>query len=165
VKRPLILLAILGSMFGLALLVARPSREPPAATPYVGKRGASRATSSGLGVSLRRGADVQALAPGTPVRAGDVLRFKVRAESPQYLMVRLRDGAGAPVTIFPAAAAPMAVRVQPGEQLPVEPVVSAGAGKVVVSAVFADAPFAVEGAPPPDAQVIDFVIEKELTQE
>jgi hypothetical protein len=164
VKRPLFLVAILAAIVGLAFLVARPSAEPPAATPYVGQRGASRATASGLGVSLRRDGEVDArpLAPGTPVRAGDVLRFSVRAERPRYLLVRLRDGAAAAATIFPAAAGATAAElVRPGETLPVAPVVAPGAGKVVVTAVFADHAFALDGARGGDTEEIDLVMEKE----
>jgi len=104
VRRALILVAILAAISGLAFLVARPAAEPPAATPYVGKRGASRVKASGLGVSLLRAGEITALAPGTPVRAGDVLRFSVRAEQPRYLLVRMRDGASAATTIFPPGA-------------------------------------------------------------
>ena len=154
-------MAIIAALFGLALLVARPSAEPPAATPYVGKRGASRANASGLGVSLRRAGevDVRPLAPGTAVRGGDTLRFTVRAEAARYLLVRLRDGEAAPTTIFPASGD--AARVQPGEALPVTPVLAPGAGKVVVTAVFADHPFALEGARAADTEVVDLVMEKE----
>jgi hypothetical protein len=163
VKRALGLVAILAALFGLALLVARPSAEPPAATPYVGERGASRSRASGLGVSVRRAGDVDVrpLAPGTPVHAGDVLRFSVRAEKPRYLLVRLRDGAGAPTTIFPTAPGALAVLVQPGEALPVTPVLAAGAGKVVVTAVFADHAFSVDDARAGEAEEIDLVMEKE----
>jgi hypothetical protein len=161
VKRPVILVAILAAISGLAFLVARPGAEPPAATPYVGKRGASRANASGLGISLRRGGEVTALAPGTPVRVGDVVRFSVRAESPRYLLVRLRDGAAAATTIFPPAGAAAAVLVQPGEALPIEPVLAPGAGKVVVTAVFADHAFSLDGARGADTEEIDLVMEKE----
>lgn len=155
-------MAILAAIGGLAFLVARPSAEPPAATPYVGKRGASRANASGLAVSIRRAGEVdgQPLAPGTPVHAGEVLRFRVRAEHPRFLLVRLRDGGAAPETVFPAGAAPAAL-VQPGEALPVAPVLGPGAGKVVVTAVFADHAFSVDGARAGDTEEIDLVMEKE----
>jgi hypothetical protein len=163
VKRALALVAILAAICGLAFLVARPSAEPPAATPYVGERGASRAKASGLAIFFRRGAEVDArpLAPGTPVRAGDALRFSVRAERPRYLLVRLRDGADAPTTIFPPAGAAAAALVRPGEPLPVTPVLTPGTGKVVVTAVFADHPFSLDAAGGGDTEVIDLVMEKE----
>jgi hypothetical protein len=163
VKRTLVLVAILAAIVGLAFLVARPSAEPPAATPYVGTRGASRANASGLAVSIRRAGDVDAqpLAPGTPVHGGELLRFRVRAEHARYLLVRLRDGAGAPGTIFPPAGATGAAElVQPGEALPVAPVLGPGGGKVVVTAVFADHPFTAD-ARGGDVEEIDLVMEKE----
>src|SRR5262245_3532571 len=117
--RTLVLIGVLGAIVGLAFLVARPSKEPPAATPYVGVRGASRAKASGLAFTLwRLGEPPRPLAPGTSVRPGDVLRFTVRAEHPRYLIVRLRDGAGSARTVFPAAGADAAL-VQPGERLSV----------------------------------------------
>ncbi|HTA19732.1 MAG TPA: hypothetical protein VK989_10595, partial [Polyangia bacterium] len=121
-KRAFLLVAILGALWGLAMLVGRANTAGPVVSPYVGQKGASRATASGLGVSLRRGADVGPLAPGTPVRAGDALHFKVRAEGPRYLIVRMRDGAADATTIFPAGATQAAL-VQPGEALPVAPVI------------------------------------------
>jgi hypothetical protein len=145
-------------MVGLALLVARPSVEPPAATPYAGARGASRAQSAGLEIFYRRGAEVQPVAPGTALRAGDVLRLVVRAERPRYLVVQLRDGAAPTTTVFPASGD--AVRVQPGERLPVAPIVGGGGGKAVLSARFADHPFAADAPPDPDTEVVGLVMEK-----
>jgi hypothetical protein len=161
-KRLLILAAILVAIGGLAFLVARPSAEPPAATPYMGLRGASRANASGLSVSVRRAGelDAQPLVPGTRVRAGEVLRFRVRAEHSRYLLVRLREGADAATTIFPSGVPGAAALVQPGETLPVARVLGPGAGKVIVTAVFADHPFTVE-ARGADAEEIDLVMEKE----
>jgi hypothetical protein len=159
-KRPLILVGVLGAIVGLAFLVARPSADPPAATPYQGVRGASRAKASGLGISLRRGAEVSALAPGTPVRAGDTLRFVVKAERPRHLMVRLRDGQTPAATIFPEGSAASAP-VKPGETLPVSPTLGSAPGKVVVTAIFADHPFELDGARGADTEEIDLVMEKE----
>jgi hypothetical protein len=165
-KRPLILLGVLGFVTGLAFLVARPSREPPAATPYVGVRGASRAKASGLGVAVERsGGPSVPLAPGTPVTAGDRLRFTVRAEHARHLLVRLRDGDAATQTIstlFPAADARASAPVQPGETLPARPVVGPGVGKVVVTAIFADHPFSLDEAGQGDTEAIDLVIEKQV---
>jgi hypothetical protein len=159
-KRAFLLVAILAILGGLAMLVGRANTAGPVVSPYVGQKGASRANVSGLGVSLRRGADVRPLAPGTPVRAGDALHFTVRAEGPRYLIVRMRDGAADATTIFPAGASQAAL-VQPGAALPVTPTIAAGAGKVVVTAVFADHAFALDGARGDDTEVVDFVIEKE----
>lgn len=160
-RKALILVAILGALWGLALVVGRTGTAPPVVTPYVGKRGASRATASGLGVSLLRDGEVRPLAPGTPVRVGDALRFVVRAESARYLIVRMRDGVSAATTIFPAAGASTAALVQPGEALPIAPTLAAGTGKVVVTAVFADHAFTLDGARGEDTEEIDLVMEKE----
>jgi hypothetical protein len=160
-KRALILVGALAFATGLAFLVARPSAEPPAATPYAGARGASRGKASGLGISLRRDGEVRPLAPGTPVHAGDAFHFVVRAERPRHLMVRMRDGAAPAATIFPAAGARQSALVAPGEALPVAPPLVAGLGKVIVTAIFADHPFALEGARDADTEEIDLVMEKE----
>jgi hypothetical protein len=162
-KRALALVAILAAIGGLAFLVARPSREPSAATPYVGERGASRTRASGLAVSLRRAGEVDArpLAPGTAVHGGEVLRFAVRAEQPRYLLVRVRDD-GAASTIFPVAGA-VAARVEPGEMLPAGVPVAPGPGKILVTAFFADHPFVLSEAPPADAEEVALVIEKEAS--
>jgi hypothetical protein len=74
---------------GLAFLVARPRAEPPAATPYAGARGASRAHASGLEVRAVRGGELHVIQPGTPLQAGDTLRFVVRGERPRYVVVRV----------------------------------------------------------------------------
>jgi hypothetical protein len=159
-KRTLILIGVLAFVVGLAFLVARPSREPVAATPYAGVRGASRAKSSGLALSLWRGGEKLALSPGTLAHEGDVLRFTVRAERPRHLIVRLRDGAAPPTTIFPAGGAASAP-VEPKQTLPIAPALGPGAGKVVVTAVFADQPFTLDAARGEDSEEIDVVIEKE----
>jgi hypothetical protein len=155
-----LLVAILAILGGLAMLVGRANTAGPVVSPYVGQKGASRANRSGLGVSLRRDADVRPLAPGTPVRAGDALHFTVRAEGPRYLIVRMRDGAAEATTIFPAGATQAAL-VQPGETLPVSSTMAPGTGKVVVTAVFADHTFTLDGARGDDTEVIDLVMEKE----
>jgi hypothetical protein len=163
-RRPLILIGALAFIVGLAFLVARPSREPPAATPYLGERGASRVKASGLGVALVRAGQTKALAPGTPLAAGDRLRFTVRAEHARHLLVRLRDGGGPVTTVFPPDDARASAPVQPGDALPAPPVIAAGPGKVVVTAIFADHPFTLEDAErnaANDVETIDLVMEKE----
>ena len=148
----------LALVVGLAFLVARPHREAPAESPYAGARGASRAQAAGLQILVRRGGELRALQPGTPLHAGDVLRFVVRGERNRYVVVRMRDAGGAPTTLFPAAA--QAVSVSPGAALPVAPTIGPEAGKVVLTALFADRPFPVEAAPGPDTEVISLVLEK-----
>jgi hypothetical protein len=163
-RRPLILVGVLAAIVGLAFLVARPSKEPPAATPYVGDRGASRAKASGLGLALVRGGEITPLAPGTPVAAGDVLRFTVRAEHARHLLVLLRDGDAAATVVFPVGGGRAASSVQPGEILPTAPPLSPARGKVVVTAVFADHPFSLDDlggdGTHGDLEEIDVVMEK-----
>jgi hypothetical protein len=105
--------------------------------------------------------DAHPLAPGTAVHAGEVLRFHVRAEHPRYLLVRWRDGAGAATTIFPAAGGGEAALVQPGEPLPIAPVLGPGAGMVIVTAIFSDHPFSIDHARGGDLEEMDLVMEEE----
>jgi hypothetical protein len=162
-KRALVLTGALLFVAGLAFLVARPSVEPPAATPYDGVRGASRAKASGLGISFLRGGELRALAPGTPVREGDVLRFAVRAERPRHLLVLLREGQAPAAPIFPAPGTGEAASgpVEPGQKLPIAPVLGPGTGKVIVTAIFADHPFPLSEARGEGNEEIDLVMEKE----
>jgi len=160
VKRTLILIAVLGAIAGLAFLVARPSREPPAATPYVGERGASRSKASGLAVAVGRGTDRIPIAPGTPVRPGDVLHLAVRIEHPRYLLVLMRDAGSAATIVFPVGGARDAQLVRPGEALPVSPVIGPASGKVYLTAMFADQAFAF-GSHEARIETIDLVMEKE----
>ena len=83
----------------------------------------------------------------------------MRAEQPRYLLVRMRDGAAAATTIFPPGGS-VATQVLPGQALPSPPAIAPGAGKVVVTAVFADHAFSLTalGA---DTEEIDLVMEKE----
>jgi hypothetical protein len=113
-----------------------------------------------LEILYRRGAEAQVLRPGTPLRAGDVLRLVMRGERPRYLVVQLRDGGDATATIFPSG--PEAVLVRPGQTLPVAPVLGPATQNAVVSALFADHPFpSAPGADiGPDVEVASAVIEK-----
>ena len=159
-RRALILIAILAGSYGLAVLVARPHVPDPATNPYMGKRGASLSKSAGLVIRYRRGAEVRAVDRQTLLRAGDVLDFKVRADGPTQLEVRFKDGASPPQTIFPAAGATTPA-VNAGDTLPVTPVIGAGPGKVVVTAIFSDAPQPVGTPVGPDSRPITVVISKE----
>jgi hypothetical protein len=161
VKRALILIGALAFILGLAMLIVRPSAPPPATQPYARAKGASLVTTSGLALSFRRDGEVHALEPGTPLHAGDVLRFKVRAERARQLVVRMRDGDAAATTVFPAGGAKDAVLVQPGDVLPFEPVIAPGAGKVVVTAIFSDHAFSLDGPRASDVEEIDVVTEKQ----
>jgi hypothetical protein len=126
--------------------------------PYVGPRGGERGKEAGLAIFFRRAGEERPLQPGTPLAAGDVLRFAVRGERPRYLVVRLRDAGGAAATVFPSGGT--AARVAPGDTLPVAPVIGPGGGKVVVTALFSDRMFPVEAPPGPDDEVVNVVVPK-----
>jgi hypothetical protein len=159
-KRPLILAGALAFLIGLAFLVARPSVPDPTTNPYAGQRGGALDKSAGLLIRYRRGDEVHAVDPQTVLRAGDVLDLKVRGEQVRYLEVRLRDGATAPRTIFPADA-PIMQRVSPGNTLPVAVAVGPGGGKLVLTALFSDEPRPVGAPPDPDAQTFTAIVAKE----
>jgi hypothetical protein len=138
-------------MIGLAFLVARVRPGPPPPTEVGGR-------ASGLSVVYLRAGEIRRASPDSTLAPGDVLRFSMRADRPRYLEVRLRAaGAAAVRTIFPDG--PQAQLVRPGETLPVEAVVGAGAGKTMVTAIFADHPFAAGGAPPDDGEVVTVGLE------
>jgi hypothetical protein len=160
-RRPLILVGALALLTGLAFLVARPSVPDPTTNPYAGKRGGSLDKSAGLLIRYRRGDEVRSVEPQTVLRAGDVLDFKVRGEEASYLEVRLRDGAGAIQTIYPTGGAPLTNKVSPGDSLPAAPVVAPGGGKLVLTALFSEAPRPVGAAPDPDTLTITAVVAKE----
>ncbi len=159
-RRPLILAGALAFLIGLAFLVARPSVPDPTTNPYAGKRGGSLAKSAGLLIRYRRGEEVRSVEPQTVLRAGDGLEFKVRGEQAAYLELRLRDGAAAAKTIFPADA-PTTPQVSPGDTLPVAPAVGPGGGKLVLTALFSDRPRPVGAPPDPDTLLVTAVVAKE----
>ena len=160
-RRALALTAIIALTYGFASLVARPHVPDPATNPYAGKRGGSLAKSAGLQIRARRGDELLNVEPQTILRAGDQLIFDVRGERPCYVEVRLRDGTGAPETAFPAAGAVAAAQVSPGDRLPVAHLVTAGGGKLVVTALFSDRPRPIGAPPDPDTLVTTAIVEKD----
>ncbi len=159
--RALALVGILGACYGLALLVARPHVPDPATNPYTGRRGASLAKSAGLIIRYRRAEEVRAVNPQTTLRAGDVLDFKVRGEGPTYLEIRFKDGTSPPQTIFPAGATPTTPQVAPGDTLGITAPVGDSHGKVVVTALFSDAPRPVGASADPETRAITALISKD----
>jgi hypothetical protein len=160
-RRALALVGILAGAYGLAVLVARPHVPDPATNPYTGKRGGSLSKSAGIEMHFRRGDELRAVEPQTVLRAGDGLELKITGERPRYVEVRMRDGAAAPLTIFPAGGATETPLVAPGEKLPVSPVLGPGAGKVVVTALFSDHPRPVGLPADRDTQAVTAVVAKE----
>jgi len=159
-KRALILTAILAALVGLAFLVARPHVPDPAAEPYAGVRGASRAKAAGLEVHFKRDGVEAGVEPATVLHAGDTLRFVVRGERARHIEVRLRDGEGAAATVFPAGAGETPL-VQPREALPIRPVVAVGGARVVVTALFSDRARPVGADADADTEVVTLAIAKE----
>ena len=159
-RRALGLTAIIAVTYGFAVLVARPHVPDPTTNPYVGQRGGSLAKTAGLQIRARRGDELLNVAPQTVLRAGDQLVFDVRGEHACFLEVRLRDGAGAPQTIFPSGRS-TTPEVTPGERLPAAHLVTAGGGKLVVTALFSARPLPVGAPPASDTLVTTAVVEKE----
>jgi hypothetical protein len=158
--RALLLIGIVGAVYGLALLVARPHVPDPTTNPYAGRRGGSLARSAGLLIRYRRGDEVRAADPQTALRAGDVLDFTVRADGPIHLEVRFKDGSAPARTIFPLGGA-TTPQVAPGQTLPVTEPIGPSHGKVVVTAIFSDAPRAVGTPVSPDSRATTALISKE----
>lgn len=160
-RRLLVFLGIVALLYGLAVLVARPHVPDPATNPYAGKRGGSLSKSAGIEIRYRRGEELRAVDPQTVLRPGDGLELRVTGDRPRYVEVRMRDAAGAPVTVFPTAGARETPIVQPAQVLPVTPVLGPGAGKVVVTALFSDHPRPVGVPADPDTQAMTAVVSKE----
>jgi hypothetical protein len=167
VRRPLWLMGSLAAVVGLAFLVARPRTDTtPVAVNYTGVKSAKP---PGLQIYLHRADEVRILAPGTPVRAGDALRFVARIAEPRYLAVRARDAAGNEQILFPAAGADAgaggggvdAQRVQPGQALPGALVLDAVPGRQIVVAMFSDRPFRAADPPGDGVEVVTIELVKE----
>jgi DNA-directed RNA polymerase specialized sigma24 family protein len=142
----------------LALLVARPRRPDLADVPYAGIKGASRVKASGIQIAVRRDEEVRPLDPGAALRPGDRLHFRVRAERPRYLELRVR-GAGGDTRVFPDSGTE-AVLVRPGQSLDRDYVVGVGwpgekpSKSLWIVGLFADHAFALDHPPAPDVEVV-----------
>jgi hypothetical protein len=149
---------------GLALVVARPRSPDRGDIPYAGLKGASRAQAAGIQISLGHGAEVRPLDPTTTVAPGDRLFFRVRAERPRYLELRVRDPDG-DRRLFPVGGGD-AVLVRPGQALGAAYLVStagsageakertAHGGKIWIVGLFSDQPFPLDRPPGPDVEVL-----------
>jgi DNA-directed RNA polymerase specialized sigma24 family protein len=147
----------------MAFAVARPRDPKPDEQPFRGPGGASRAKAAGLQITARRGNDVGALQPGMFSRLGDRLHFRVRAEGPRYLEVRVRSLQGQ-ARIFPGSGA-VAVQVRPGQTLDRDYVLEgpvAAAGKwLVIEGLFSEREFPLDQRPGRDIEVVPVRIDVE----
>jgi hypothetical protein len=153
---------------GLALLVARPRRPARVDTPYADLKGASRAKKAGLQIVVRRGEEVRNLDPMAALRGGDRLHFRVRADRPRYLEVRVRGPAG-DVRVFPETGT-AAVLVRPRQSLdrdylvaapPSRPAATRAPSRLWIVALFADRPFALDRPPEPDIETVPVRVDLE----
>jgi len=146
----------------MAFAVARPRDPKPDEQPFRGP-GASRAKAAGLQITARRGNDVGALQPGMFSRLGDRLHFRVRAEGPRYLEVRVRSPLGQ-ARIFPTSGA-VAVQVRPGQPLDHDYVIEgpvASPGKwLVIEGLFSEREFPLDQRPGRDIEVVPVRIDVE----
>jgi DNA-directed RNA polymerase specialized sigma24 family protein len=153
----------------LALLVARPRAVDRRDVPYAGLKGASRATAAGIQITVGRGLELTALAPGAILRPGDRLHFRVRLERPRYLELRVHDSAG-DARVFPHGGT-SAQLVNPGQTLDRDYVVrggdppgvgSPGSGgqqklpvdRLWIVGLFADQTFLLDQDPKADTEVV-----------
>jgi hypothetical protein len=147
----------------MAFAVARPHDSKPNELPFRGNGSASRARAAGLEITSRRGSDVGALAPGMFSRVGDQLHFRVRAEGPRYLEVRVR-GPKDKVRIFPSSGG-VAARVVPGQTLDRDYVIDAPVALpgrwLVIEGLFSEREFALDQPPGRDVEVVPVRIDIE----
>lgn len=171
-RRLLWMTAAAAVVAGLALVVARPRRQARVDTPYADLKGASRAKKAGLQIVVRRGDEVRNLDPMAALRAGDRLHFRVRADRPRYLTVRVRGPAG-DVRVFPGSGATAAL-TKPGQSLdrdylvvdappgaPPRPGSPPTPKRLWIVALFADRPFALDGAPALDVEEVPVRVDLE----
>ena len=168
-RQAVIVTVSLLAVCALALSVARPKTPRKGEAPYAGMKGASLVKASGIQISLRRDDDVKSLGPETPIHTGDRLLFRVRAERPRFLELRVRQEQGkkadsastqerptettSDVRIFPVGVE-QALLVNPRQAIDRDFLVTATEGTVLVVASFADHPFPVDSPPGPDVEVV-----------
>ena len=99
----------------MAFVVARPRAVKPEQLPFKGPITTARLKAAGLQITVRRGDEILALAPGAPSRMGDRFHFRVRAEGPRYLEL-LIHGPGGEARLYPATGT-TAAPVKPGQTL------------------------------------------------
>ena len=169
-RRLLWMTAAMVVVSGLALLVARPRRPARVDTPYADLKGASRAKKAGLQIVVRRGEEIRNLNPMAALRGGDRLHFRVRADRPRYLEVRVRGPAGE-VRVFPEGAGETAAAlVRPGQSLdrdylvaapPSRPTAGGAPNRLWIVALFGDRPFALDRPPEPEIETVPVRVDLE----
>jgi len=92
---------------------------------------------------VRRGERVVAGRPDQSVRAGDALRFSIRAHEPVYAAVIGRDGAGHVIVYYPEAAELVQVAAGTDQPLPLAIELDATPGDEQLHGVFCPRPVAV----------------------
>ena len=127
----------------LAFVVARPRAVKPEQLPFRGPVTAARLKAAGLEITVHRGDEVLALAPGALSRLGDRFHFRVRAEGPRYLEL-LAQGPGGEARIYPVEGQ-LAAPVMPRQTLDRDYVIAAPLavpGKALwIVGLFAEHPF------------------------
>ena len=155
----------------LALLVARPRPQDRGDVPYAGLKGASRVKASGIHIAVGQGTEIRPLAPEMVLHSGDRLFFRVKAERPRYLELRVHDARGER-RIFPQPSAQPAL-VLPEQSLDVEYLVAPDAlptapgqtvkpgqtARVWIIGLFSDQPFAVDRPPGPEIEIVPIPVD------
>jgi len=147
----------------LAFVVARPRQLKPEQLPFRGPVTAARLKAAGLQITARRGDEILALAPGVPSRIGDRFHFRVRAEGPRYLELRVQ-GPGGEARIYPFTGT-TAVPVKPGQTLDrdylVAPPLAAPGQSLWLVGRFSEHPFPLDTANVPDIEVVPVRVDLE----
>jgi DNA-directed RNA polymerase specialized sigma24 family protein len=147
----------------MAFVVARPRAVKPEQLPFRGPITAARLKAAGLQITVRRGDQILALAPGAPSRIGDRFHFRVRAEGPRYLEV-LIHGPGGEARLYPATGT-TAAPVTPGQTLDRDYLVEAplaAPGKALwIMGRFSEHPFPLDTPSVPDVETVPVRVDLE----
>jgi hypothetical protein len=147
----------------MAFAVARPRAVKPEQLPFRGPVTAARLKAAGLQITVRRGDQILALAPGAPSRMGDRFHFRVRAEGPRYLEL-LVHGPGGEARLYPVTGT-MAVPVTPGQTLDRDYLVDAplaAPGKALwIVGRFSEHPFPLDTPSVPDVETVPVRVDLE----
>ena len=147
----------------MAFVVARPRAVKPEQLPFRGPITAARLKAAGLQITVRRGDEILALAPGAPSRMGDRFHFRVRAEGPRYLELVIH-GPGGEARLYPATGT-TAVPVKPGQTLDrdyqVEAPLAAPGKALWIMGRFSEHPFPLDTPSVPDVETVPVRVDVE----